>query len=140
VRPEGILYVDGAALGNPGEGGYGVILRDSGGRVLFFCAGYLGTVTNNQAEYMALIRGLEEAKRRGFEAVKVFTDSELVARQVTGRYRVRDEGLKPLHARVMELLKDFSSWEVQHIPREMNREADFLAKRAAEGKVWDGRR
>lgn len=114
-------------------------MRDSDGRLLFFCAEYLGTVTNNQAEYRALIRGLEEARRRGLRTVRVFTDSELVARQVQGLYRVRDEGLKPLHSRVMELLGGFSSWEILHIPRELNKEADFLAKRAAEGKVPDGR-
>ena len=112
-----------------------MILRDQQGRLLFFCGEYLGRVTNNVAEYRAMIRGLEEAKRRGWKAIKVFTDSELLARQVNGLYRVLNPNLKALYERVLGLLSGFSHWEVTHIPREENREADRLAKRAAQGKL-----
>ncbi len=132
-RPDGIVYVDGASLGNPGEGGAGVVLKDPGGRLIFQCGEYLGRVTNNVAEYKALIRGLQEARRRGWERILVLTDSQLVARQVEGTYKVRDQELKRLHEEVKGLLEGFASWEVKHIPRDLNREADRMAKEAAGG-------
>lgn len=135
MQPDGFLYVDGASLGNPGDGGCGVVLRDREGRLLGFLAFYLGFVTNNQAEYRALIRGLEEARRLGWRAVKVYTDSELLAKQINGAYKVRDEALKGLFERALSLLSSFEAWAVEHLPREENGEADRLAKKAAQRKV-----
>jgi len=135
VQPEGFLYVDGASLGNPGEGGCGVVLRDREGRLLGFLAFYLGRVTNNQAEYRALIRGLEEARRLGWRSVKVYTDSELLARQIQGAYKVRDVELKGLFDQALSLLSSFEAWVVEYLPREENGEADRLAKKAAQRKV-----
>lgn len=127
--------VDGASLGNPGEGGCGVILKDMEGRLIYFGGEYLGRVTNNQAEYMALIRGLEEAYRRGWKTILVFTDSELLARQINGNYKVRDQKLQVLYKKAKALLGRFSHWEIKHIEREENREADKLAKKAAQRKI-----
>lgn len=135
MQPEGFLYVDGASLGNPGEGGCGVVLRDREGRLLGFLAFYLGRVTNNQAEYRALIRGLEEARRLGWRSVKVYTDSELLARQIQGAYKVRDVELKGLFDQALSLLSSFEAWVVEYLPREENGEADRLAKKAAQRKV-----
>lgn len=100
-----------------------------------FLAFYLGLVTNNQAEYMALIRGLEEARRLGWRSVKVYTDSELLAKQISASYKVRDETLKGLFQQAISLLSSFEAWAVEHLPREENGEADRLAKKAAQRKV-----
>jgi len=135
VQVDGILFVDGASLGNPGEGGCGIILKDLKGRLIFFGGEYLGRVTNNQAEYMALIKGLEEAYRRGWKAILVLTDSELLVRQISGNYKVRDQKLRVLYEKVKTLLGCFSHWEIKHIEREGNREADNLAKKAAQRKI-----
>jgi ribonuclease HI len=135
VQVDGILFVDGASLGNPGEGGCGIILKDGEGRLLYFGGEYLGRVTNNQAEYMALIRGLEEAHRRGCNAILVLTDSELLVRQINGEYKVRDQKLQVLYEKVKTLLRNFPQWEIKHVEREKNREADKLAKKAAQRKL-----
>jgi ribonuclease HI len=135
VQVDGILFVDGASLGNPGEGGCGIILKDGKGRLLYFGGEYLGRVTNNQAEYMALIRGLEEAHRRRCNAILVLTDSELLVRQINGEYKVRDQKLQVLYEKVKTLLRNFPQWEIKHVEREKNREADKLAKKAAQRKL-----
>jgi len=135
VQVDGILFVDGASLGNPGEGGCGIILKDMEGRLIYFGGEYLGRVTNNQAEYRALIRGLEEAYRRGWKTILVFTDSELLARQINGNYKVKDQKLQVLYEKAKALLGRFSYWEIKHIDREENREADKLAKKAAQRKI-----
>ena len=127
------IYTDGASRGNPGHASYGVCIQDADGNVLLEVNDYLGTATNNVAEYSALIRGLEEAKRLGAKEVNVFTDSELVARQFDGTYRIKDAGLKTLLARAWELRKDFKSVAVKHIPRSShpgNKRADKLANQA----------
>ncbi len=125
------LYVDGAAKGNPGESGIGAILLDGEGKPLFKLGRYIGRATNNQAEYQALILGLEETLALGKNDVLIFTDSELMERQIKGEYRVKDEILKQCHSRACDLLKSFRSYRIQLIPREKNREADRLASQAA---------
>src|SRR5216110_2478838 len=92
------LRCDGGSRGNPGPGALGFVLRDPEGREREATGEYLGTVTNNVAEYRALIAGLDAAARHGARSVRVVMDSELVIRQMTGEYRVKNEGLKPLHA------------------------------------------
>jgi ribonuclease HI len=94
--------------------------------------GYLGTATNNVAEYQALLHGLRFALDRGAREVRVFSDSELLVRQLAGRYRVKSPGLLPLFREAQTLLARFDSARVSHVPREQNREADALANRAVD--------
>ena len=124
------VYIDGASRGNPGEAGAGVWITDENGAEVGEASRYLGHKTNNEAEYWALLLGLEEAKRLGGHAVRVFTDSELIARQVKGIYRVKDMKLRALYKTVIQNLKGFSSFAIESIPRELNREADRLANHA----------
>lgn len=129
------IYIDGASRGNPGRAGAGVWMTDWEGKKLVEMGRYLGHKTNNEAEYWALLIGLREAKRRGGRSIHIFTDSELIARQLKGVYRVKDSNLKGLHKGVMENLKAFSSFEIESIPREENREADRLANEAIRRKT-----
>ena len=129
------LYVDGSCKGNPGEGGAGVVIKDEQERAVAHIKRYLGSVTNNIAEYQALILGLQEAKQLGAQEVVIYLDSELVVNQINGVYRVRDRKLKTLEEEVRELLKHFARWEIKHIPREKNREADNLAREAVRDKA-----
>ena len=124
------LHTDGASRGNPGEAGAGLWISDGEGRTVFEMSRYLGHRTNNEAEYWALILGLREARRLGGKSIRIFTDSELMERQVNGLYRVKNMNLKILHASVIELLKEFVTHAIMSIPREENREADRLANQA----------
>lgn len=134
------LYVDGAALGNPGEAGIGAILLDGEGKAIFRLGRYIGRATNNQAEYRALILGLEETLAMGGRDVVVFTDSQLMERQVKGQYRVKDKVLVQYHSRACNLLESFRSYRLQSIPRIENLEADRLASRAAKERKNSGDR
>jgi ribonuclease HI len=126
------LHIDGASRGNPGEAGYGVFVTDADGAEVASLYGYLGRATNNVAEYQALLHGLRFALARGAAAVEVFSDSELLVRQLEGRYRVKNPGLQPLHREAQSLLARFAKARVTHVPRERNREADALANRAVD--------
>jgi len=130
-----ILYIDGASRGNPGRAGAGIWIKDGAGKKISEVSRYLGHKTNNEAEYWALLLGLKEAKRLGGEALQIFTDSELVERQIKGVYRVKDLDLKALHKIVIENLKRFSSFEIESIPREENKEADRLANQAIRRRI-----
>ncbi len=130
-----ILYIDGASRGNPGRAGAGIWITNREREKISEVSRYLGHKTNNEAEYWALLLGLREAKRLGGEALQIFTDSELVARQIKGVYRVKDLKLKPLHKTVIENLKTFSSFEIGSIPREENKEADRLANQAIQRRI-----
>jgi ribonuclease HI len=130
-----ILRIDGASRGNPGMAGAGILITNEEGKRMVEMSRYLGRKTNNEAEYWALLLGLREAKRAGGQAVRVFTDSELIARQVKGLYRVKHPNLKSLHKLVLEHAKAFSSFEIESVPREQNREADLLANRAIDRKI-----
>jgi ribonuclease HI len=123
-----LIYTDGAARGNPGPAGLGAILRDAQtGAVVAELARFLGVRTNNYAEWTAVEDALQEALRLGATHVDLRLDSELVARQISGRYRVKHPDLKPIHASVMALLGKFSGYTVGHVPRELNRDADRLS-------------
>jgi ribonuclease HI len=128
------IYTDGASRNNPGEAGAGVYILQ-GSEPLERLARYLGQTTNNVAEYSAAIMGLEQAVRLGARRVKLLADSELLVKQINGQYKVRNPGLKPLHARVKELIARIGSVEVQYIRREENREADALANKAIDEKI-----
>ena len=123
-----LIHTDGAARGNPGPAGLGAVLREAGsGQVVAELARFLGVRTNNYAEWTAVEDALGEALRLGATHVDLRLDSELVARQITGRYRVRHADLKPIHARVMALLARLEAYTVGHVPRELNKDADRLS-------------
>ena len=129
-----LIHTDGAARGNPGPAGAGAILRDAeSGEVLAEVAQGLGRATNNVAEWTAVLLALEEARRLGATYVDMRMDSELVARQISGIYRVKHPDLKPLHARVMTLLRSLDGYTVGHVPRELNKDADRLSNVAIDG-------
>lgn len=123
-----IIYTDGASRGNPGPSAIGVVIRDEQGRVIAKISEAIGRTTNNRAEYFALIAGLEEALRLGAERVDLRMDSELIVRQLTGKYRSKE--LKALHKQTHQLLLKFKSYGIEHIPRERNKEADALTRHA----------
>jgi ribonuclease HI len=128
------IYTDGASRNNPGEAGAGVyILKD--GEPYERIARYLGTTTNNIAEYTAAIIGLEHAVKAGARRVNLFADSELMVKQLNGQYKVKNEGLKPLHAKARDLIARIGTVEVQYIRRERNKEADALANQAIDEKI-----
>jgi len=123
------LYVDGASLGNPGPAGYGYVIRCEDG--IHKASGHIGVTTNNVAEYRALIEGLRRCLELGCRRVRVCSDSELLVKQLRGDYRVRSRNLIALHGEALELMRSFESVEVVHVSRELNVEADRLAKSAA---------
>ncbi|MGQ9486535.1 MAG: ribonuclease HI family protein [Armatimonadota bacterium] len=125
------LYIDGASKGNPGWAGIGVVLCNEAGEPVKEISESIGVATNNVAEYRALIRGLEEARAMGWDSVEVYTDSELLVRQLNGQYEVHARHLVPLHRRALQLLKLFKTAWIYHIPREQNARADRLAKEPA---------
>lgn len=122
------IYIDGAARGNPGPAGIGVVITQDG-RVLKNISRFIGHKTNNVAEYTALIYGLEEALILRADKIRVWTDSELLSKQLKGEYRVKHENLKPLFEQIKHLAGSFGSFEIHHISRERNRGADKLAKK-----------
>ena len=124
------VHIDGGARGNPGPAGAGVSMRDAQRGIVFEAGFYLGDMTNNRAEYGALLKALEVAEQIGAEAVTVFADSELLVRQINGVYRVKNAGLKKLFAEATERLGRFGEWSVQHVLRETNSRADELANMA----------
>ena len=129
------IHIDGASRGNPGEAGFGVHVTTAEGEPVAALYGYLGTATNNVAEYQALIHALRYALARGSQRLEIFSDSELVVRQIEGRYKVRHPDMIPLHRDAKALLARFESASLTHVPRAMNREADRLANRALDDKA-----
>lgn len=121
--------VDGAARGNPGEAGCGAAIYDDTGAVVKELSRYLGHATNNVAEYEGLLLGLEALLELGRKKIVVQSDSQLLVRQLNGEYRVKDEKLKVLHQRALALLRQFDSYRILHVRREMNKLADRLANR-----------
>lgn len=126
-----IVYIDGAARGNPGDAGIGIVFYDEEGLLLKEVKEYIGIATNNVAEYKALIKALVMAgEELGASKVKVFTDSELVTKQISGYYKVKNDELKELFSQVRELFKKFKKVEINHIERGRNKQADKLANMA----------
>lgn len=130
MRKKLTIYIDGGARGNPGPAGVGVVVLDDGGKKIKDVSKYIGETTNNIAEYNALLYGLEEALILRADEIKINLDSELVAKQITGEYRVKDSNLKPLFERALNMLKSFKNFEVNHIDRSENKEADKLVNKA----------
>src|SRR5271163_1832791 len=122
--------IDGAARGNPGPASYGVIIRDGQGELVAKLKKYIGRMTNNVAEYYGLIAALDYAESHGIRALRVESDSELMVKQMQGQYKVKSEDLKPLFERAKKMSMGFTSFRIDHVYREQNREADALANEA----------
>ena len=134
---QAVLRTDGGSRGNPGPAGAGFVIEVAGDII---CRGgrFLGSVTNNIAEYEALIWGLENVSALGYSDVAVFADSELLVKQLNGQYRVKNEGLKPLFARASALLHGFARSKVSHVRREYNAAADTMANEAMDTRSTVG--
>jgi ribonuclease HI len=128
-----IAHIDGASRGNPGPASYAVILAAPGGQVVFELGKRIGRETNNVAEYYALLAALDYAVSHGIRALRIRSDSELLVRQMKGQYRVKSADLKPLYERASKLTRQLEYFTIEHVPREMNREADGLANAALDG-------
>ena len=128
------LFTDGASRGNPGEAGAGSVLFDDDNQEIAARSQYLGQCTNNVAEYKALILGLNSAIELGCGQLAIFLDSQLIVRQIQGRYKVKNATLKPLFNEVKALLANIDNWNVDHVPREQNKRADELANRGIDDK------
>jgi ribonuclease HI len=129
------IHIDGASRGNPGEAGFGVHVASPEGTTLAEIYGYLGRATNNVAEYQALIHALRYALDHAARQVKIFSDSELVVRQMSGAYKVKHPDMIPLHREAARLLSRIGAVTLSHVPRERNRDADRLANRALDEKA-----
>lgn len=129
------VNVDGGARGNPGPAAIGVVVRDGDGEVLGEVGETIGEATNNVAEYRALLRGIELAAEHGADELELVGDSELVVRQVEGRYKVKNAGMKELHEEVKRALREFDSWSIRHVRREHNADADRLVNQALDGAL-----
>jgi ribonuclease HI len=129
---EATIQVDGAAIGNPGPAGAGVVILDAHNRKVAELSEPLGRTTNNVAEYRALILGLSKARQLGVRHVHVRADSELMVRQITGEYRIKDEKLQALSREALDIIDSFDSFDIRHVDRSENKAADRLSKRAAE--------
>ena len=125
-----IINTDGASRGNPGPAAIGATIKDERGRLITTISQSIGVTTNNQAEYQAIIAALEKAVSLGARQVEIRADSELVVRQLIGRYRVKRASLRPLYQRAGQLLSQVESFTITHVPREQNKEADKLANNA----------
>jgi ribonuclease HI len=129
-------YTDGAARGNPGDGGIGVVMLDEGGSVVYSFGGYLGITTNNVAEYRALLHCLKHMPAVPCSRLIIHSDSQLMVRQLNGEYRVRDKKLAPLYLEAVRLLKAAPfNIDIIHIDRELNHEADMLANAGIDGRI-----
>lgn len=129
-----MIYVDGGARGNPGPAGAGVVIQDSGGKTLFAGGYFMGHATNNVAEYTGLLRGLEQAQALGAKSVRAFSDSELMVSQINGVYRVKNAGLKPLFEKATGLIGRFAKFQITHVRREKNKQADLLVNQAVDAR------
>lgn len=130
-----IIYTDGGSRGNPGPGAAGYTIDDPSGRRLAARGIFLGTVTNNYAEYTAVGKSLRHAQELGASDIDLYSDSDLLVQQLNGRYKVKSENIRPLHARCLELLNSFQTWRITHIRREKNAIADALANKAMDAKA-----
>ncbi len=125
-----IIYTDGAARGNPGPAAVGAVIKDEKNNIIATISRRLGTTTNNQAEYRAIIYALEKAAVLGARQVTLYSDSELVVQQINGRYKIKQTALRALYQEVVKLAGVLGKFEIAYIPRERNKEADALANKA----------
>jgi ribonuclease HI len=125
-----VVHVDGGARGNPGPAAVGAVVSTPDGEVLDEASALIGEATNNVAEYRGLLLGLERARALGASEVEIVNDSQLIARQVDGAYKVKHAGIQPLHAEAMRALDAFDGWTIRSVPREENSRADALVNEA----------
>jgi ribonuclease HI len=130
-----VVHVDGGARGNPGPAGIGVVVSDPEGNVLDRANAYIGESTNNEAEYRALLLGLDRALALGAREVEVVNDSELIAHQMTGRYKVKKETLRLLHQQARAAVEGFERWSIRPVRRERNEDADALVNEAIDARA-----
>jgi ribonuclease HI len=130
-----VVHVDGGSRGNPGPAAAAAVLSTPDGDVVDEAKVVLGTATNNVAEYRGLLLGLERAAALGATEVEVINDSELIAHQVTGRYKVKHPDMKPLHAEALSALGGFERWSIRPVPRAQNADADALVNQALDGEL-----
>jgi ribonuclease HI len=129
---EATIYIDGGSRGNPGDAGIGIVIENGNERYGYYQ--YIGITTNNEAEYMALIHALIIAKDKNYKNIRVFSDSELITKQINGEYRVKNENLIKLYYDVRNLISKFDQFKISHIVREKNIDADRLANIAMDKK------
>ena len=125
-----IVHVDGGARGNPGPAAAACVISTPEGEIVAEHSELLGRATNNVAEYRALLLGLAKARELGAEEIEVIGDSELIAKQVQGLYKVKHEAMRPLYLQAMKALRDFESWSIRTVPRAQNAHADALVNAA----------
>ena len=133
MSPRARAWIDGASRGNPGESGFGVVVEHDGGTEEI--GGFLGRTTNNVAEYAGLLAALTWANREGCEALELFSDSQLLVRQLEGTYKVKAPHLVPIFLQVLKLKRRVPDFAIAHVPREQNKEADALANRAIDQRL-----
>ncbi len=129
-----VVHVDGGSRGNPGPAAAAAVVSTPDGEVVDEAAQTLGRTTNNVAEYRGLLLGLERAAALGADEVEVINDSELIAHQVNGRYKVKHPDMKPLHVEALRALGGFERWSIRPVPRAQNAEADALVNQALDGE------
>lgn len=125
-----VVHVDGGARGNPGPAAVAAVISSPSGEVFEECAETIGRATNNVAEYRALLLGLRRARELGADEVEIVGDSELIAKQVQGAYKVKHEAMRPLHREAMDALGSFRRWSIRTVPRAQNERADALVNAA----------
>lgn len=134
--PEAVIAnIDGGARGNPGPAAYGVVVRNSKGEVLAELSDYLGLQTNNYAEYSGLLAALEFAVNKKYSSLKIFSDSELLVRQMQGRYKVNNLALQELFARAQSMVRKLDRFSIEHVLRERNKEADRLVNKVLDERA-----
>ncbi|MHB8692364.1 MAG: ribonuclease HI family protein [Solirubrobacteraceae bacterium] len=129
-----VVHVDGGSRGNPGPAAIGVVVSAPDGAVLDEVAETIGTATNNVAEYRAVLRGIERAAALGASELELVNDSELVAKQLTGAYKVKHAAMKPLYDEAITALRGFAKWRIRSVPRAQNAHADRLVNEALDGR------
>lgn len=139
TQPAIIANIDGGARGNPGPAAYGVVVRNEKGEVLAELSEYLGLQTNNYAEYSGLLAALDYAVGQKYPSMKIFSDSELLVRQMQGRYKVNNSTLQELFARAKSLVRKLEFFEIEHVLRERNKEADRLVNQVLDQRARGAR-
>ncbi len=129
-----VLHVDGGARGNPGPAAIGVVVSGADGEVLDEIAEPIGVATNNVAEYRAVLRGVQRARQLGARELELVGDSELIARQLMGVYKVKHPAMRELHTQAVAALREFDRWSIRTVPRDQNAGADALVNQALDAR------
>jgi ribonuclease HI len=129
-----VLHVDGGARGNPGPAAIGIVISRADGEVLDEIAEPIGIATNNVAEYRAVLRGVERARQLGARELEIVGDSQLIARQLIGLYKVKHPAMRELHTQALAALREFDRWSIRTVPRDQNAGADALVNQALDAR------